>query len=96
MKTALLDVNILTTLLWPTHEHHDAAHRWFQARGHARWATTPLTQLGFARLASNPAFSRDALSVQAAVGLLEANLAHVGHEFWPAGIQLPPAVRDMR
>ena len=33
MKTALLDLNILTALLWPAHEHHDTAHRWFHARG---------------------------------------------------------------
>ena len=24
MKTALLDVNILTALVWPAHEHHEA------------------------------------------------------------------------
>jgi uncharacterized protein len=94
VKTALLDVNILTALLWPAHEHHDAAHRWFQARGQAHWATTPLTQLGFARLASNPAFSRDALSMADAVELLDENLEHAGHEFWPATLPLAEATRD--
>jgi toxin-antitoxin system PIN domain toxin len=96
VKTALLDVNILAALLWPAHEHHDAAHRWFQARGHARWATTPLTQLGFARLASNPAFSRDALPVVDAVALLAENLEHPGHEFWPATLSFTEAIRDSK
>ena len=82
MKTALLDVNVLTALLWPAHEHHDAAHRWFSARADAAWATCSLTQLGFVRLVSNPAFSRDALSPAGAVALLAANLSHATHEFW--------------
>lgn len=93
MKTALLDVNILTALLWPAHEHHDAAHRWFQSRSGARWATTALTQLGFVRIVSNPAFSRDALLPLEAVALLAENLAHPGHEFWEQTLQVPEAVQ---
>ena len=92
MKTALLDVNILTALLWPAHEHHEAAHRWFHARSNGRWATCPLTQLGFVRIVSHPAFSRDALSPAAAVALLAENLAHPAHEFWTDGLQVPSAV----
>ena len=95
MKTALLDVNILTALLWPAHEHHEAAHRWFRARSNGRWATCPLTQLGFVRIVSNPAFSRDALSPAAAVALLAENLAHPAHEFWTDGLHVPSAVTDV-
>jgi toxin-antitoxin system PIN domain toxin len=92
VKTALLDLNILTALLWPAHEHHEPAHRWFGARGHARWATCPLTQLGFVRIVSNPAFSRDALSPANALTLLEENLARPAHEFWPDSLQVAPAI----
>ena len=95
MKTALLDVNILTALLWPAHEHHDTAHRWFSARANAPWATCALTQLGFVRLVSNPAFSRDALSPPGAVALLAANLSHATHEFWSETLQLPAAVKGV-
>lgn len=95
MKTALLDLNILTALLWPTHEHHDAAHRWFEARGSAPWATCALTQLGFVRLVSNPAFSRDALTPAAGVALLAANLTHPGHEYWTDRLQVPAAIKGM-
>ena len=95
MKPALLDVNILTALLWPTHEHHDAAHRWFARRADAPWATCSLTQLGFVRIISNPAFSRDALSPVEALALLGENLAHTAHEFWTESLQLPPAVKGM-
>lgn len=95
MKTALLDLNILTALLWPAHEHHDAAHRWFAAREKARWATSALTQLGFVRIVSNPSFSRDALSPAEAVALLAENVRHPGHEFWADSVQVPAAVQPM-
>ena len=95
MKTALLDLNILTALLWPAHEHHDVAHRWFGARAGARWATCSLTQLGFVRLASNPAFSRDALSPVDALALLAENLTHPAHDFWTDAVQIPAAVKPM-
>jgi uncharacterized protein len=95
VKAALLDINILTALLWPAHEHHEAAHRWFGGRGDARWATCSLTQLEFVRIVSNPAFSRDALSPVEAVALLGENLVHPGHDFWADSLQVPTAVKAM-
>jgi len=95
VTAALLDINILTALLWPTHEHHDAAHRWFGGRVDAPWATCPLTQLGFVRIASSPAFSRDALSPVEALALLVDNLAHPGHQFWTDSLQLTAALKGM-
>lgn len=95
MKAALLDINILTALLWPAHEHHEAAHRWFGGRADARWATCSLTQLGFVRIVSNPAFSRDALSPVEALALLGENLVHPGHDFWADSLQVPTAVKGM-
>jgi toxin-antitoxin system PIN domain toxin len=93
LKTALLDVNVLIALLWPAHEHYDAAHDWFAARGpRSRWATCPLTQMAFVRIISNPAFSPDALAPADALGVLERNLAHPRHEFWPDDIALVEAV----
>ena len=84
---------MLIALLWPAHEHFDAAHEWFAVRGgRARWATCPLTQLAFVRIVSNPAFSPDALAPADTLGLLERNLAHPGHEFWPDDVGLMEAV----
>jgi uncharacterized protein len=95
VKTTLLDVNVLAALLWPTHEHHDVAHRWFAARANAHWATCLLTQLGFVRIVSNPAFSRDALSPVEALALLNENLGLAGHEFWADSVQVPAAVKGL-
>ena len=92
MRTTLLDVNVLIALLWPAHEHHEGAHRWFGSRGKTHWATCPLTQLAFVRIVSSPAFSSDALAPSEALALLDRNLAHPGHEFWPDDVGLGNAV----
>ena len=92
-KTALLDVNVLTALLWPAHEHHAAAHHWMNKRANAAWSTCALTQLGFVRLVSNPAFSRESLLPAEASRLLEKNLSHPNHRFWVADITVPHALQ---
>ncbi|PYQ21007.1 MAG: VapC toxin family PIN domain ribonuclease [Acidobacteria bacterium] len=92
MSTALLDVNVLIALLWPAHEHHEAAHRWFAARGRAGWATCPLTEMAFVRIVSNPAFSTDSLAPVEALSLLARNLSHAAHEFWPDDLGLVDAL----
>jgi predicted nucleic acid-binding protein len=51
--TRPLDINLLIALLWSHHEHHRVARRWFQDV--RRFATCPLTQLGFVQVSSNPA-----------------------------------------
>src|SRR5207247_10161886 len=62
LRAFLLDTNLLIALLWPGLVQHEAALKWF-ARNRARgWATCPMTQAGFVRIVSNPAFSRDAVS----------------------------------
>ena len=81
--TFLLDLNLLLALAWPSHVHHDIAHGWFQREAAPRWATCPVTQLGFIRLSSNPAFTSDAVSPTEALSLLEGMTAMDGHEFWP-------------
>jgi uncharacterized protein len=44
---------------------------------------------------SNPPFSRDALSPVEALALLDENLGHASHEFWPDNAQVPAAVNEM-
>lgn len=80
MKAALLDTNFLIALLWPAHEFHEPAQRWFRA-SRSDWATCPMTESGFVRIVSNPAFSRDAVSTTQASEYLSANLASAKHRF---------------
>jgi len=86
-----LDVNALLALFWPTHEHHAKIQSWFRA-DKRRWATCPITQAGFVRLASNPLITRDAVSVSEAIKLLGANLEHPGHVFWTDDLEIQAAL----
>lgn len=87
MKAALLDTNVLLALAWPNHQHHTAAHRWFVRQARLGWATCAVTQLGFIRLSSNPAFTSSAVSPAAAALLLDELTGHPRHAFWES----PPA-----
>jgi toxin-antitoxin system PIN domain toxin len=74
--------------------HHEAAQQWFGTRRKARWATCPLTQLGFIRLITNPSFSRDALSIADATLLLSANTSLPSHELWIEDLSVPEALES--
>ena len=90
----LLDVNVLVALAWPSHSLHAVAQTWFARHAKLGWATCPVTQAGFVRIVSNPAFSRDAVPVRSAIALLEASLDHPFHEFVADSIPFAQAVRD--
>lgn len=92
MKGYLLDTNVLVALLWPSHAQHDVAGRWFIRHRSRGWATCPLTEAGFVRIVSNPAFSRDAVTPREASGLLAANTGAADHLFWPADQPFAAAV----
>ncbi len=93
MRPWLLDTNVLIALLWPAHEFHEPAQKWFQRNQRAGWATCPLTQSGFVRVVSNPAFSRDAVSPVEASERLATNLSSPQHHFLPASISFAQAVK---
>ena len=83
MKAFLVDTNVLVALLWPSHTQHDLAAKWFKRHRARGWATCPLTEAGFIRIVSNPAFSRDAVTPLEASSLLAANTSAADHVFWP-------------
>ena len=90
MKPALLDTNVLLALAWPNHQHHALVHGWFRSEARHGWASCALTQLGFVRLSSNPAYTPAAVPPQQAASLLRELLTHAKHRFWPS----PPAERS--
>ncbi len=83
MKGYLLDTNLLIALLWPSHERHDLAVKWFTHHRARGWSTCPFTQAGFVRIVANPAFSRDAVQPREATQILSANTSAADHTFWP-------------
>ena len=81
--TYLLDINVLVALFDPAHLHHAAAHRWFAAVGQASWATCPITENGFVRVVSNPAYPTVSTTPGEAAERLRIFCRQPGHEFWP-------------
>lgn len=92
MSCFLLDVNVLIALLWPPHEAHARAQRWFAHNADQGWATCALTQAGFVRIVSNPAFSRRAVTPGDALEVLRGSLQHPAHQFWTEDIGVNEAV----
>ena len=92
MKGYLLDTNLLIALLWPSHERHELALKWFTRHRAKGWATCPITQAGFVRIVSNPAFSRDAVQPREAIHVLSSNTIAKDHAFWPDELPVAEAV----
>ncbi|HCT60576.1 MAG TPA: VapC toxin family PIN domain ribonuclease [Acidobacterium sp.] len=69
-------------MFWPSHVHHVRAQQWFSEHSRHGWATCPLTQTGFVRIVSNPAFSKSAVTARDAIHVLQENLKHRSHVFW--------------
>jgi len=82
LSVTLLDVNVLVAMFWPSHVHHVRAQQWFSEHSRHGWATCPLTQTGFVRIVSNPAFSKSAVTARDAIHVLQENLKHRSHVFW--------------
>lgn len=88
----LLDVNVLIAMAWPTHRAHQTVHEWLSRHARLGWATCPLTQIAFVRILSNPAFSPTSLTPANALALLQANLNHPAHAFWPDALSFTQAL----
>lgn len=88
MSTYLLDVNLLLALTDPLHIHHDVAHRWFADAGAAAWATCPLTENGFVRIASHPRYPNRPGGVSTALAILRQFCTAHGHHFWSEDVSM--------
>lgn len=88
MTVYLLDVNMLLALSDPMHIHHEAAHRWFAATGNLDWATCPITENGYVRIASHPSYPNRPGDAPVVLELLRQFCAGTGHQFWAADISL--------
>jgi toxin-antitoxin system PIN domain toxin len=72
----------------PMHVHHQAAHRWFAARGQFAWATCPITENGFVRIASHPNYPNRPGDAPAVLDILRQFCAAGGHRFWNADLSI--------
>jgi uncharacterized protein len=88
VTTYLLDVNLLLALSDPMHVHHELAHRWFASKGDLSWATCPLTENGFVRVASHPSYPNRPGDVIAVLAILHQLCESLGHVFWPDDVSI--------
>lgn len=94
MNAYLLDVNVLLALSLPRHLYHLAAAEWFD-EADFEWATTPMTEAGFLRLAINPKLTGTPISARQAVRALHELREAAGHRFVPDATTLGNAVIDL-
>lgn len=84
---SLFDVNVLLALFDANHSSHEAAFEWFAAHGAEGWATCPITQNGFIRVMSQPAYL-NVLPISAVADRLRDAVRDPHHEFWPDALSL--------
>ncbi len=76
LQIDLPDVNVLVALFDPAHVFHAVAHEWFAEARHRAWATCPLTQSGFLRVVTSPAYPNRRLTITEAAYHLRYLIAH--------------------
>ena len=80
--TYLLDVNILIALLDTKHIYHKKTEDWFFDIASKSWATCPITENGFLRIVTSPAYANVDASFKEALTRLN-DLTKIGnHVFW--------------
>ena len=87
-RVALLDVNVLIALFDPDHVHHETAHDWFADHKDDGWATCPVTECGFTRVVTNPAYGSPPPRVRDIVDRFRTFQQIAGHRFWPDAVSL--------
>lgn len=85
---ALPDVGVLVALFDPAHLHHHVAHTWLAAQRSAGWATCPITENGFARTVSDPAYPGRRATLADALARLQGFADSGDHHFWPDSTSL--------
>jgi uncharacterized protein len=90
MRIHLPDISVLVALHDSTHHGHAVTDQWFASEGRFGWATCPLTQNGFVRVASQPSVPNMLATTQQAMkylcDLIQDN--RNVHHFWADTVSL--------
>ncbi len=85
---SLLDVNVLVALFFPEHVHHEIAHDWFAEHREHGWATCPVTENGFVRVATQQPTESGLIRATDALAHLTRFCADPHHHRWTDSISL--------
>ena len=87
-RVALLDINVLVALFYADHVHHELAHDWFADHRDDGWATCPVTENGFVRVAAQLSAGDAALRPAAIMDHLRKFRSDRRHHFWADAVSL--------
>jgi toxin-antitoxin system PIN domain toxin len=87
-RVALLDINLLVALFYADHVHHELAHDWFADHRGGGWATCPVTENGFLRVAAQLSAADAALRPAAILDHLRKFRSDRHHRFWADTVSL--------
>jgi toxin-antitoxin system PIN domain toxin len=79
----LLDLNALISLAEPDSIHYLAILEWFDCAGKEDWGLCPLTEAGFVRVTTNPAYRGVSRTMAQATAILAELATHPGYRYWP-------------
>lgn len=88
---ALLDVNVLVALFFPDHVHHEIAHDWFADHHQKGWATCPVTENGFVRVATQQPTESGLIRPTEAAEHLARFCSDTHHHQWADAVSLTDA-----
>lgn len=84
----LMDINVLIALCDPEHIHHQRSQDWFLSSQRDAWATCPITENGFIRIAGQSAYINFDGGTEDARAALRLLTDTPGHQFWADDLSL--------
>ena len=82
IRRNLLDLNVLISLADQRHDHHQLARGWFASSRNNSWGICPLTEAGFLRVTTGPAFRLGAHTFERAIAILQSLKSLPGYWYW--------------
>lgn len=86
-RNCLLDLNVLIALVDSSHQHYQMAQNWFISSGNDAVGLCPLTEMGFLRITTNPAYRPAPRTIEEAIAILQLlkghpRFAHPLYGYW--------------
>ena len=86
-RNYLLDLNVLIALVDPIHHHYQRAQNWFISSGNDPVGLCPLTEAGFFRITTNPAYRPAPRTMEEAIAIMRVlrghpRFAHPLYGYW--------------
>ena len=85
IRRTLLDVNVLIAIAENGHEHYQKAQQWFMSPTRQSWGICPITEAGFLRITTSPAFRPGPRTLEQSIAVVQSLKEHPDQSYWPIG-----------